>query len=80
MTKVFEDFKIDESQTSQSNINRCLTCKHWEQNTFYDHENAINYGICCEIDSELEIEIKTGGYVKQIETKSTFACILHDKI
>jgi len=61
---------------------RCLTCKHWKQNTFYDYEGAENDGFCNEIGIEITIELKTGwdgGYVDSIETKSTFGCVLHNE-
>jgi len=61
---------------------RCFTCKHWEQNTFYDYEGAVNDGFCREISSEITIELKTGwdgGYVDSIETKSMFGCVLHNE-
>ena len=61
---------------------RCSTCKFWTKNTFYDYEEAVNSGFCSEIGFELDIELKTGwdgGYVKSIETQSTFGCTLHNK-
>ncbi len=60
---------------------RCLSCKFWNQNTFYAYEGAVNDGFCSELGSELTIELKTGwdgGYVDSIETKSTFGCILYN--
>ena len=60
---------------------RCLSCKFWKQNTFYDYEGAVNDGFCSGLGSELTIELKTGwdgGYVDSIETKSTFGCVLHN--
>jgi hypothetical protein len=61
---------------------RCFTCKHWKQTTFYDYEGAVNDGDCNEIGSEITIELKTGwsgGYVDNIETKSTFGCVFHNE-
>ena len=60
---------------------RCSTCKFWEQNTFYNYEDAVNNGLCSELGSELTIELKTGwdgGYVDSIETKSSFGCVFHN--
>jgi len=60
---------------------RCLTCKFWEQNTFYDYEGAVNDGVCSELNSEIDIQLRLGwegGYVNSIETKSTFGCVLHN--
>jgi hypothetical protein len=61
---------------------RCYSCKHWKQTTFYDYEGAENDGDCNEIGTEIIIELKTGlsgGYVDNIETKSTFGCVLHNE-
>ena len=60
-------------------VPRCLTCKNWKQNSFY--ESVVNDGFCNNIGSEIDITLKTGwdgGYVDSIETKSTFGCVLHD--
>jgi len=63
-------------------MNRCETCKHWKQNTFYDYEGAINDGVCTGLNSKLAITLKLGwdgGYVDFIETESDFGCTLHKK-
>jgi hypothetical protein len=62
-------------------MERCSTCKHWIQNTFYEYPGAINDGKCSEIGRKLTIELRTGwdgGYVDYIETESDFGCILHN--
>ena len=61
---------------------RCLTCKHWEQKTFYTYENAKNTGRCKELNTSdyIEIELHTGwdgGYVDEIRTESDFGCVAH---
>jgi len=71
-----------DSETYNKLGQRCSTCRHWKQNTFYDYEGAENDGFCSEIGSEITIELKTGwdgGYVDYIETKSTFGCVLHNE-
>lgn len=80
-----KETKVQESEAQcaiQNVMPRCLTCKHWKQNTFYDYEGAENYGFCSELSTEIEIELKTGwdgGYVDKIETKSSFGCVLHNE-
>jgi len=78
---------LNNAETAQLGIAavmpRCLSCKFWKQNTFYDYEGAVNDGFCSELGSELTIELKTGwdgGYVDSIETESTFGCVLHNGV
>ena len=82
MSKENKDIKTDKALHIGSVMPRCLTCKHWEQNTFYDYEGADNDGFCSELGTEIEIELKTGwdgGYVDTIETKGSFGCTLHNE-
>lgn len=62
-------------------MNKCKTCKYWEQNTFYEYDGAINEGLCPKLKSTLYIGLQTGwdgGYVDFVETESEFGCILHE--
>lgn len=82
MSDKTNDIKGDKALHIGSVMPRCLTCKYWTQNTFYDYDGAENDGFCSELSSELEIELKTGwdgGYVDKIETKSSFGCVLHNE-
>ncbi|MFY0655119.1 MAG: hypothetical protein JXQ96_24040 [Cyclobacteriaceae bacterium] len=64
---------------------RCLTCKHWEQNTFYKPDEGIelfNTGLCDKLPDfqKMEINLITywdGGTVDSVETEEDFGCTLH---
>lgn len=82
MSNKEKETKDDKALHIGSVMPRCLTCKHWTQNTFYYYEGDENDGFCSELSTEIEIELKTGwegGYVDKIETKSSFGCVLHNE-
>lgn len=64
--------------------NSCMSCKHWEQNTFFDAPGVVNNsGYCTGITSALTIEIDagySGGVVRSIETDDNFSCAMYEKI
>ena len=63
-------------------MNRCKTCKHWTQTTFYEYEGVINDGTCSEIRDKIDISLHLGwdgGYVDYIEIQQDFGCTLHEK-
>ena len=58
----------------------CKSCYFWTPTTNYDYKDAVNDGICSELNGEIHIQIRAGwngGYVDYIETQDTFGCILH---
>lgn len=65
---------------------RCLTCKHWAQNTFYETNEVIgllNTGLCGKLPDfqKMEISLHTGwdgGTVDSVETEEDFGCTLHE--
>ena len=55
----------------------CRDCRHWEKNTHWDHEGAINAGYCSEklgIKVNFELSAGWGGVVDKIETEEDFSC------
>lgn len=63
-------------------MERCKTCEHWLQNTFYTYEGCVNLGTCKELrcSDKISIELRTGwdgGYVHEIITEDNFGCTEH---
>jgi len=64
-------------------MNRCKTCKYWNQTSDWKYDGAINDGQCSELNGsdKVVIELHTGwdgGYVDYIETTEDFGCVLHE--